>query len=299
MTGTSEKVPPHCDKDVREGATDLQPEGFKLKKVLSRIYLAFILILLYAPIVVLAVFSFNDSRTRAKWGGWTLKWYVSMFQDATIMAALRNTLIIAVLSALISTILGIMASISLLAMKHKRRSIVLSVIDIPMLNAEIVTGLSLMLIFIAFGQFLSQWGYTVEFGFGTVLIGHITFNLPYTVLSIMPKLRQINISTYEAALDLGASRFLAFRKVIVPDIMSGVISGFMLAFTLSLDDFVITHFTKGPGFDTLSTKIYTEVRKGIKPEMYALSTLLFVCILLIMLIFGRGSRKKPQLQALY
>lgn len=266
-----------------------------MKKALSRIYLVFIFILLYAPIAVLIIFSFNDSKTRAKWGGWTWKWYVSMFQDQTIMSALWNTLIIAVLSALIATILGLMASVSLLAMKHKRRSVVLSLLDIPMLNAEIVTGISLMLLFIAIGQFLSRWGYTIEFGFATVLIGHITFNIPYTVLLIMPKLRQINISTYEAALDLGASRWLAFRKVIVPDIMSGLLSGFMLAFTLSLDDFVITHFTKGPGFDTISTKVYTEVRKGIKPEMYALSTLLFVCILVLILVFGRGHRKKPML----
>ena len=264
-----------------------------MRKAISRIYLAFIFILLYAPIAVLIILSFNNSRTRAKWGGWTLKWYLSMFQDKVIMSALWNTLLIAVLSALISTILGLMASVSLLAMKHKKRSIVLSLLNIPMLNAEIVTGISLMLIFIAFGQFLSHWGYMIEFGFGTVLIGHITFNIPYTVLLIMPKLRQINISTYEAALDLGASRWLAFRKVIIPDIMPGVLSGFLLAFTMSLDDFVITHFTKGPGFDTLSTKIYTEVRKGIKPEMYALSTLLFASVMLLILLFGRGRKKKP------
>lgn len=269
-----------------------------MKKALSRIYLIFIFILLYAPIAVLIILSFNNSRTRAKWGGWTLKWYASMFQDQTIMDALWNTLIIALLSALIATILGLMASVGLLAMKHKARSVVMSIIDIPMLNAEIVTGISLMLLFIAFGQFLARWGYTIEFGFGTVLIGHITFNLPYTVLLIMPKLRQINISTYEAALDLGASGWFAFRKVILPDILSGVLSGFMMAFTLSLDDFVITHFTKGPGFDTISTKVYTEVRKGIKPEMYALSTLLFVCILVLILLLGRGHRRKPGLQAL-
>ena len=185
-----------------------------------------------------------------------------------------------------------MAAVCLNSMQKRRRTVILSILNIPMLNAEIVTGICLMLIFIALGQFLSRWGYTIEFGFATVLIGHITFNLPYTVLSIMPKLRQINTSTYEAALDLGASRWLAFRKVILPDILPGVLSGFMLAFTLSLDDFVITHFTKGPGFDTISTKVYTEVRKGIKPEMYALSTLLFVSILLILLIFGRGPKKK-------
>lgn len=259
-----------------------------MKKVLSRLYLAFIFILLYAPIAVLIIFSFNNSRTRAKWGGWTLRWYASMFRDQAIMQALWNTLLIALLSALISTLLGLAAALSLNSMKHRRRTAILSILNIPMLNAEIVTGISLMLVFIAFGQFLSRYGYTVQFGFGTVLIGHITFNLPYTVLSIMPKLRQLNPSTYEAALDLGATRGLAFRKVILPEIMSGVVSGFLLAFTLSLDDFVITHFVKGPGFDTLSTKIYTEVRKGIKPEMYALSTLLFVGVLLLLLIFGRG-----------
>ena len=264
-----------------------------MKKVFSRIYLGFIFILLYAPIAVLILFSFNNSRTRAKWGGWTLKWYVEMFHNEAIMSALYNTLLVAVLSALISTILGLLAAVSLNSMSRRRRTVILGAINIPMLNAEIVTGISLMLLFIGLGQFLSRWGYAVEFGFGTVLIGHITFNLPYTVLSIMPKLRQVNVSTYEAALDLGATRFMAFRKVVLPDIMSGVLSGFMLAFTLSLDDFVITHFTKGPGFDTLSTKIYTEVRKGIKPEMYALSTLLFVSVLVLLLIFGRRKGKKP------
>ncbi len=264
-----------------------------MKKVFSRLYLFIIFIFLYAPIAVLIVLSFNDSRTRAKWGGFTLRWYAAMFRNETIMDALRNTLLIAVLSALIATLLGLTAALSLNRMKQRKRTFVMGIINIPMLNAEIVTGISLMLIFIALGQFLSRWGYMVEFGFGTVLIGHITFNLPYTVLLILPKLRQINTSTYEAALDLGASRFLAFRKVILPDIMSGIVSGFMMAFTLSLDDFVITHFTKGPGFDTLSTKIYTEVRKGIKPEMYALSTLMFVTILLLLLLSGvRGNKEK-------
>ena len=265
-----------------------------MKKFLSRLYLAFIFILLYAPIAVLIIFSFNNSKTRAKWGGWTLKWYFAMFRDQAIMSALRNTLTIAVLSALISTLLGLTAAISLNAMKKNRRTVVLSALNIPMLNAEIVTGISLMLLFIAAGQLLSHMGLGVEFGFWTVLSGHITVNLPYTVRSILPKLRQINISTYEAALDLGASRFLAFRKVILPDIMPGVLSGFLLAFTLSLDDFVITHFVKGPGFDPLSTKSYTEVRKGIKPEMYALSTLIFASVLLLLLILNHlpGSEKK-------
>ena len=239
-------------------------------------------------------FSFNNSRTRAKWGGFTFKWYLQMFQDAEIMGALRNTLILALLSATIATILGLMASLSLNRMKRRNRTVMLSVLNIPMLNADIVTGISLMLIFIAFGQFLTHYGYTIVFGFGTVLIGHITFNIPYTVMSILPRVSAINPSTYEAALDLGASPSQAFRKVVFPDILPGILSGFLLAFTLSLDDFVITHFVKGPGFDTLSTKIYTEVRKGIKPEMYALSTLLFLGVLLLLIVVekGKGARNK-------
>ena len=264
-----------------------------MKKICSRIYLVLIFVLLYAPIATLIVLSFNNSKTRAKWGGWTFKWYLSMFQNETIMQALWNTLLIAVLSAIISTLLGLTAAMSLNAMSRRRRTIIMGIINIPMLNAEIVTGISLMLVFIALGQFMTNFGYTIEFGFWTILIGHITFNLPYTLMSIMPKLRQVNISTYEAALDLGATPFRAFMTVVLPDIMPGVLSGFLLAFTLSLDDFVITHFVKGPGFDTLSTKIYTEVRKGIKPEMYALSTLLFVSVMILLLIVnGKPKQKK-------
>ena len=263
-----------------------------MRKALQRIYLVFIFVLLYAPILTLIILSFNASKTRAKWGGWTAKWYVSLFQNSAIMDALYNTLIIAVLSAAIATLLGLTAALSLNSMRRRSRTIVLGVINIPMLNAEIVTGISLMLVFIALGNFLSQCGYTIQFGFWTVLIGHITFNLPYVVLSIMPKLKQLNHSTYEAALDLGASPMRAFFRVVLPDIMPGVFSGFLLAFTLSLDDFVITHFVKGPGFETLSTKIYTEVRKGIKPEMYALSTLLFVSVLVLLLIVNVKPKEK-------
>ncbi len=263
-----------------------------MRKALQRIYLVFIFVLLYAPILTLIILSFNASKTRAKWGGWTAKWYVSLFQNSAIMDALYNTLIIAVLSATIATLLGLTAALSLNSMRRRSRTIILGVINIPMLNAEIVTGISLMLVFIALGNFLTQFGYTIQFGFWTVLIGHITFNLPYVVLSIMPKLKQLNRSTYEAALDLGASPMRAFFRVVLPDIMPGVFSGFLLAFTLSLDDFVITHFVKGPGFETLSTKIYTEVRKGIKPEMYALSTLLFVSVLVLLLIVNVKPKEK-------
>lgn len=267
-----------------------------IKKIASRAYLFFIFVLLYAPIVTLIVLSFNASKSRAKWGGFTLKWYAALFENRQIMQALYNTLLVAFLSALLATLIGTAACIALNAMKKRWRSFWLGMVNIPMLNADIVTGISLMLIFIAVGQVLSHFGLSMPFGFWTVLIGHITFNIPYVILSVMPKLKQTNISTYEAALDLGASPLYAFFKTTFPDILPGILSGALLAFTMSLDDFVITYFVKGPGFDTLSTKIYTEVKKGIKPEMYALSTLLFVSVLLLMLIMNRKPKnhtKKP------
>ncbi|MDD3339242.1 MAG: extracellular solute-binding protein [Lachnospiraceae bacterium] len=252
-----------------------------MRNTFRKIYLALILILLYAPIATLIVLSFNSSKTRSKWGGFTGKWYISLFQDTSIMNALYTTLIIAFVSALVATIIGTAASIGINTMQARSRTFFMTVTNIPMLNADIVTGISLMLLFIACRFTL---------GFSTILLAHITFNIPYVILSVMPKLKQTNKSTYEAALDLGASPVYAFMKVVFPDILPGVLSGFLLAFTMSLDDFIITHFTKGPGVDTLSTKIYSEVRKGIKPEMYALSTLLFVSVLLLMLLINMSPK---------
>lgn len=257
-----------------------------MKKHAERIYLALIFILLYAPIATLIVLSFNKSKTRSKWGGFTLKWYSSMFQNSSIMDALYTTLLIALLSAAAATLIGTMAAMGISSMNRRMKTICMSITNIPMLNADIVTGISLMLLFIALGAF------GVKFGFGTVLTAHITFNIPYVILSVMPKLKHTNKSTYEAALDLGASPVQAFFKVVFPDILPGVLSGFLLAFTMSLDDFVITHFTKGPGLDTLSTKIYTEVKKGIKPEMYSLSTLLFLSVLLLLLLINLAPNAK-------
>ncbi len=255
-----------------------------VKKFFERFYIGIILLFLYAPILILIILSFNQSKSRAKWGGFTLHWYKELFQNKDIMNALYTTLLIAFLSALIATIIGTTAALAMNSMKKTPRTILMGITNIPMLNADIVTGISLMLIFVAL---------RFSLGFTSVLIAHITFNIPYVILSVMPKLRQLNPNTYEAALDLGASPMVAFFKVILPDIFSGVISGFFLAFTMSLDDFVITHFTKGPETNTLSTKIYTEVRKGIKPEMYALSTLLFVTVLLLLIIINRkGAMKK-------
>ena len=263
-----------------------------MKKTLQNIYLSLIIFLLYAPIVTLVVLSFNNSKTRAKWGGFTGKWYISLFQNEQIMSALYTTLVIALLSALIATLIGTAAAIGIQGMKRKSRTIAMGITNIPMLNADIVTGISLMLLFIAVGSGLKYLGINFSLGFATVLIAHITFNIPYVILSVMPKLKQTKRSTYEAALDLGASPIYAFFKVVFPDILPGMFSGFLLAFTMSLDDFVITHFTKGPGVDTLSTKIYSEVRKGIKPEMYALSTLLFVSVLILLILINVSPNKK-------
>ena len=256
-----------------------------IKKAAEKFYLALIFILLYAPILTLIVLSFNASRTRAKWGGATLHWYQELFKNEAIMSALYSTLLIALLSALIATFIGTAAAIGIQSMKRKFRTFYMGLTNIPMMNAEIVMGISLMLLFIAF---------RINLGFSTILIAHITFNIPYVILSVMPRLKQTNRHTYEAALDLGASPLYAFFKVIFPDILPGVLSGFMLAFTRSLDDFVITHFTKGPGIDTLSTKIYSEVRKGIKPEMYALSTLLFISVLLLLLLINFSPKDSSQ-----
>ena len=259
-----------------------------IRKYLQKIYLALIFFILYAPIVTLIILSFNQSKTRAKWGGFTLKWYKDLLKNEQIMSAFYTTLIIAFVSAAVATVIGTAAAIAIQSMKQKWKTLYMGLTNIPMMNAEIVMGVSLMLLFIAFHMTL---------GFGTILIAHITFNIPYVILSVAPKLKQTNRYTYEAALDLGAHPLKAFFKVVFPDIVPGVISGFMLAFTMSLDDFVITHFTKGPGIDTLSTKIYTEVRKGIKPEIYALSTIMFVTVLVLLLLINYSPKESEETTA--
>ena len=257
-----------------------------MTKIAKRIYVVLIFIFLYAPIATLIVLSFNASKTRAKWGGFTFKWYGALFQNEDIMEALYTTLLIALISSIIATIIGTIACIAINNMKRRTRSVLLGITNIPMLNADIVTGISLMLLFLSFG---------LRFGFGTILLSHITFNIPYVILSVMPRMKSTNRSTFEAALDLGASHIYAFFKVILPDLLPGILSGFLMAFTMSLDDFIITHFTKGPGIDTLSTKIYTEVKKGIKPEMYALSTIIFTTVLLLLLLVNRPTKKDKEL----
>lgn len=254
-----------------------------MKNAAKKIYIALIILFLYAPIATLMVLSFNSSRTRAKWGGFTFKWYIDLLKNDDILRALSNTLIIAVTSALVATVVGTVACIAMNNMHRRTKAVLMGVTNIPMLNADIVTGISLMLLFISFG---------FKFGMGTILLSHITFNIPYVILSVMPRMKQLNPSIYEAALDLGASHLTAFFKVVFPDLLPGILSGFLMAFTMSLDDFIITHFTKGAGVDTLSTKIYTEVKKGIKPEMYALSTIIFLTVLILLLLVNLSPSRK-------
>ena len=253
-----------------------------MKSTLKNIYSALIFLFLYAPIATLMVLSFNASKTRSTWGGITRQWDGPLFQNEEILEALGNTLLIAVVSAFAATVIGTIACVAMTGMKKRSRTILMGITNIPMLNAEIVTGISLMLLFISMG---------LRFGLGTILLSHITFNIPYVILSVMPRMKQLNPSIYEAALDLGASHVTAFFKVVFPDLLPGILSGFLMAFTMSLDDFIITHFTKGAGVDTLSTKIYTEVKKGIKPEMYALSTIIFVTVLILLLLINMTPAK--------
>lgn len=254
-----------------------------MKKIFSMVYLAAIFIFLYVPIAALIVLSFNESKYMSTWGGFSLKWYESMFSSNIIMSALQNTLIIAVISSVVATIIGTAASLGISNMKKFPRTVVMGLTNVPMLNADIVTGISLMLCFLAFGITLSMQ---------TVILAHITFNIPYVILSVMPRIKQLEPSTYEAALDLGASPSYAFRKIILPDIMPGILSGFLLAFTMSLDDFIITHFTKGAGINTISTLVYAELRKGIKPNLYALSTIMFVGVLILLIIMNLPKSQK-------
>ena len=256
-----------------------------MKKKLETLYMAIIFIFLYAPIGTLIVLSFNSSKSRSKWGGFTLEWYQKMFDSSTIMSALQNTLTIAFLSALIATVIGVLVCIGINSLRKWQKNTILALNNIPMLNADIVTGLSLMLMFVFFG---------VSLGYNTILLAHITFNIPYVILSVMPKMKQTNMSAYEAAQDLGANPIYAFFKVVFPDLVPGIISGFLLAFSMSLDVFIITHFTKGAGINTLSTLIYSEVRRGIQPTIYALSTLIFVTVLILLLLVNFLPAKKEK-----
>ncbi|MBR1646710.1 MAG: ABC transporter permease [Selenomonadaceae bacterium] len=248
----------------------------------KKIYLATIFLFLYAPIGVLIAQSFNASRYRGHWTGVTLDWYTKLFNDDKIVNALTNTLTIGILSAGIATILGLITCVAMKELSRKWRATFLSVTNVPILNADIVTGISLMLLFMGLG---------LRLGYASILLAHIVFNVPYVILCIMPQLMALDKSFYEAALDLGASPFKAFKDVVLPELRPSIFAGFLLAFTMSADDFIITHFTKGAGVDTLTTAIYAELKIGIHPEMYALSTLVFFFVLIFVMLFAINRRK--------
>ena len=251
-----------------------------MMKFIKRFYLSLILFFLYVPIVVLIVQSFNAGKSRAKWEGFSFRWYQELFNDAAIMQALYVTVSIAVLAAIFATILGTLAAIGIHAMQKRPQSLMMTLTNIPMTMPDIVTGISLMLLFI-FTK--------VERGYVTMLLAHITFDTPYVILSVLPKLKQMNKHTYEAALDLGATPTYALTHVIIPECKGGIITGAMLAFTLSLDDFTISYFTTSPLVQNLSTLIYSQARKGIKPTMNALSALMFVSLLALLLVVNKRS----------
>ncbi len=252
-------------------------------KFIKRTYTFLIFLFLYAPIVTLMVFSFNESKSRGKWGGFTLRWYKELFYDAPIKNAFYYTIVIAILSAVISTIIGTIAAVGIYDMSFLGKKLVLNINYLPVLNPEIVTGVSLMTLFI----FVK-----LELGFLSMLLAHITFCIPYVVLAVLPKLRQLNKHLGEAAMDLGATPFYAFRKVILPEIMPGIVTGALMAFTLSIDDFVISFFTAGKGVTNLSIAVYSMARRGINPKINALSTLMFLGVLGLLLIINKRTTKE-------
>jgi len=263
-------------------------------KALSRIYVGLIIFFLYAPVLVMIAFSFNESSSVWVFTGFSTQWYESLITNSTMLNALEHTLIIAILSAVISTVLGTAAAVGIMALRKKiSEKLVMSVTQIPMMNADIVTGISLMLLFIFFGRII---GLRESLGFLTVLIAHITFNLPYVILSVMPKLKQTDSNLQEAALDLGCTPLQAFFKVIVPSISTGIATGFIMAFTLSLDDFVISYFTCGH-YQTLPIIIYNMTKKSVTPDTYALSTLIFIAIFALLIFYNMLQTKSENRNA--
>lgn len=254
-----------------------------MKKLIDRIYLFLVFIFLYAPIFILIVFSFNDSRLRGSWAGFTLRWYKNLFYDPSILSSLRTTLIVAVLATVISTIIGTLAAIGIHELRGIKKDVILNINYLPVLNPDIVTAIALMGFF---GLFKLSMGYC------TMIISHIVFCIPYVILSILPKLNQLDTNTLEAALDLGAKPFYAIRKVIIPQIKPAILTGALMAFTLSIDDFVVSFFNTGQGVTNLSITIYSMARKGINPSINALSTLMLLILLILLVIINRRSENK-------
>lgn len=265
-------------------------------KSLSKVYTALIFIILYAPIAVMVLFSFNSSNSTGVFTGFSLQWYKELLNDSATLEALKNTFVLAVSSSCIATLIGTVAAVGISKLKSKyTQNAITTVTNIPMMNPDIVTGISMMLLFVFV---TAKLGMSQTLSFTTVLIAHITFNLPYVILSVTPKIKQMDKHLTEAAMDLGCTPFQAFCKVELPAILPGIISGFIMAFTLSLDDFVISYFTTGNGFETLPIRIYSMTKKRVTPDMYALSTLIFIAVLVLLILSnvvqGNGTKKKAR-----
>ena len=263
-----------------------------MKRFFAQTYLWVLLALLYAPIIIIGIFSFTEAKVLGNWTGFSTKLYTSLFSGGvrhSLLDAIENTFTIAIIAAAVSTILGSIAAIGIYNMRGRKRQVITFLNNIPMLNPDIITGISLFLLFVSLG---------ITQGYTTVVLAHIAFCTPYVVLSVMPRLQQMNPNIYEAALDLGATPFQALRKVIIPEIRPGMISGFILAFTLSIDDFAVTIFTIGnQGLETLSTFIYADARKGgLTPELRPLSTIIFVTVLLLLIIINVRARRAARKQ---
>lgn len=258
-----------------------------MRKTLSRLYISVILLFLYIPILVLIVYSFNESKSRASWEGFSLIWYKKLFNNEQIISALFNTIIIAVISSVVATLIGTFAAIGISRMRRLPKAVIMNVTYIPIINPEIITGVSLMLLFRIFMDY-----FNFQMGFISLIIAHITFNIPYIIYSVMPKLRQMNPYLIEAAQDLGCNERQAFVKIVIPEILPGVLSGFLLALTYSIDDFVVSYFTSGTKIETLPITIAAMTRKRVSPEINALSTVIFIVVLMILLIKNFFDNKK-------
>lgn len=257
-----------------------------MKKKISNAYISLVMFFLYAPIFVLIVYSFNQSKSRAMFTGFTLDWYRQLFSNEMILVSLRNTLIIAVISSVAATVIGTMAALGLNKINKRLRRLVMNITYIPIINPEIVTGVSLMLLFVML---------RLEFGFATLILAHITFNIPYVIFNVSPKLRQLDKNIYDAALDLGCSPTQAFFKVVIPEIMPGILAGFLMSFTYSLDDFIISYFTSGPASQTLPVTIFSMTRRKVSPEINALSTIIFIIVLAALLLYNIYDARKERL----
>lgn len=262
----------------------------------SGIYLALVMLFLYLPIIMLIVLSFNGTNSTSVIQGFSTKWYVELFKDSATINALTNTLILAVTSAITATVIGTLAAVGIDKMKKGFvKSSVMTVTNIPMMNPEIVTGVSMMLLFVFIGSILGASG---VLGFWTLFIAHVTFSLPYVILNVLPKLRQTDANLSQAAQDLGCPPIKAFIKVVLPSILPGVIAGLIMAFTLSFDDFIISYFVSGPKFQTLPIRIFSMTKKRVTPDMYALSTIMFIVILVLLVLVNvlqaQGDNRKEK-----